>query len=126
VGQGGARLLTVQPGPQPEGRAEADEHAGRVLQMLDRICPHLSDHYVGVERSDAPMSYSGSLRPGEVAHLAIHDGGARWITIGEASSVELQGYLEGALRSADVGVTRYIVERRARRKRKKADLQPAF
>ena len=61
------------------------------------------------------MSYSGSLKPGEAAHLAIHDGGAHWTTIGEASSGELQGYLEGALRSADEGVTRYLLGRRAKK-----------
>ena len=93
TGQGGAGLLTVLTGPIPAGRASAVLHAGRVLQMLDGICPGLSELYVGVERSDAPMSYSGSLKPGEAAHLAIHDGGAHWTTIGEASSGELQGYL---------------------------------
>jgi monoamine oxidase len=116
VGQGGAGLLTVLTGPLPEGRAAAVEHAGRVLRALDRICPGLSNLYVGMERSDAPMSYSGSLQPGEVAHLAIHEGGVRWTTVGEASSGELQGYLEGALRSADAGVTRYILQKRMRKK----------
>ena len=105
TGQGGAGLLTVLTGPMPQGRAVAVEQAGRVLRMLDRICPGLSELYVGVERSDAPMSYSGSLRPGEVADLAIHDGGTHWITVGEAGGNELQGYLEGALRSADAGVS---------------------
>ena len=112
TGQGGAGLLTVLTGPIPQGRANAVFHAGRVLQMLDGICPGLSDLYVGVERSDAPMSYSGSLMPGEAARLAIHEGGVHWTTIGEASSGELQGYLEGALRSADDGVTRYLLKRR--------------
>ncbi len=59
------------------------------------------------------MSYSGSLHPGEVAHLAIHDGGTRWATIGEASSGELQGYLEGALRTAEKAVCRYLLQKRA-------------
>ena len=115
TGQSGAGLLTVLTGPIPAGRANAVFHAGRVLQMLDSICPGLSELYVGVERSDAPMSYSGSLKPGEVAHLAIHDGGSHWTTIGEASSGELQGYLEGALRSADDGVMRYLLGRRAKK-----------
>ncbi len=118
TGQGGAGLLTVLTGPMPQGRAVAVEQAGRVLRMLDRICPGLSDLYVGVERSDAPMSYSGSLRPGEVADLAIHDGGTHWITVGEASSEELQGYLEGALRSADAGVSGYIARRRALKRKR--------
>jgi monoamine oxidase len=109
TGQGGAGLLTVLTGPVPEGLAAAVEQAGRILQMLDHICPGLSEHFVGVERSEAPMSYSGALRPGEVAHLAIHEGGAHWTTVGEASSGELQGYLEGALRSAEDGVTRYFL-----------------
>ena len=112
TGQGGAGLLTVLTGPVPDGRANAVFHAGRVLQMLDKICSGLSELYVGVERSDAPMSYSGSLMPGEAARLSIHDGGVHWTTIGEASSGELQGYLEGALRSADNGVTRYLLKRR--------------
>ncbi|MFN0191162.1 MAG: flavin monoamine oxidase family protein [Aestuariivirga sp.] len=112
TGQGGAGLLTVLTGPLPPGRAHAVAHAGRVLLALDRVCPGLSELYVGVERSDAPASYSGSLRPGEPACLAIHDGGAHWTTIGEASHPELQGYVEGALRSADDGVTRYLMLRR--------------
>ena len=113
TGQGGAGLLTVLTGPMPEGRAQAVAHAGRVLLALDQICPRLSDLYVGVERSDAPLSYSGSLRPGEISHLAIHDGGVHWATIGEASSGELQGYLEGALRTAEEAVGGYILKKRA-------------
>ncbi len=113
TGQGGAGLLTVLTGPVPAGRASAVEYAGRVLLALDKICPGLSELFVGVERSDAPMSYSGSLRPGELAHLAIVDGAKRWTTIGEAASGELQGYLEGALRSADDAVTRYVLGRRS-------------
>jgi monoamine oxidase len=112
TGQSGAGLLTVLTGPLPPGRAEAVFNAGRVLKSLDLICPGLSDIYAGVERSDAPQSYSGSLHPGEYAHLAIHDGGARWTTMGEASGKDLQGYLEGALRSADRGAARYILRRR--------------
>ncbi len=115
TGQGGAGLLTVLTGPLPAGRAAAVLMAGQVLMALDRILPDLSELYVGVERSDAPMSYSGSLRPGELAHLAIHEGAARWTTIGEASGGPLQGYLEGALRSADAGVLRYILSRRKAR-----------
>ena len=114
TGQGGAGLLTVLTGPLPPGRAIAVEQAGHVLRLLDGIIPNLSDHYVGVERSDAPMSYSGSLMPGEVAHLRIHEGAAHWTTVGEASSPELQGYLEGALRSAEVGVMRYVIAKRGR------------
>ena len=115
TGQGGAGLLTVLTGPMPPSRAAAVFHAGQVLLALERILPYISEHYVGVERSDAPTSYSGSLAPGEMAHLAIHDGARRWTTIGEASGGPLQGYLEGALRSADYGVTHYIIERRQRR-----------
>ncbi len=116
TGQGGAGLLTVLTGPLPPGRATAVEHAGHVLKMLDLISPGLSEFYVGVERTDAPMSYSGALRPGEVAHLDIHEGSPQWSTIGEASSGELQGYLEGALRSADKATSQYILNRRARRR----------
>ena len=112
TGQGGAGLLTVLTGPLPPGRAAVVSYAGRVLTALDQICPGLSEYYVGVESSDAPLSYSGSLHPGEIAHLAIHDGGVRWSTIGEASGGPLQGYLEGALRSAEAGVSRYILARR--------------
>ena len=111
TGQGGAGLLTVLTGPLPQGRAAAVLRAGQVLSELDKVVPGLSELYVGMEQSDAPMSYSGSLRPGEWAHLAIHDGGRHWTTIGEASGGPLQGYLEGALRSADAGVTRYILAR---------------
>lgn len=119
IGQGGAGLLTVLTGPLPPGRAIAVEHTGRVLQALDHIYPGLSDLFVSMERTDAPMSYSGALRPGEVAHPDIHNGGARWTTIGEASSDDLQGYLEGALRSADEGASRYILDRRIRGKERK-------
>ena len=104
--------MTVLTGPLPVGRAAAVEHTSKVLLALDKVVPGLSELYVAMERTDAPMSYSGSLRPGEWAHLAIHQGGKRWTTIGEASGGPLQGYLEGALRSADDGVTRYILSRR--------------
>jgi monoamine oxidase len=124
TGQSGAGLLTVLTGPMPEGRAAAVAHAGRVLLTLDRVYPKLSDFYVGVERTDAPMSYSGSLRPGEIAHLAIHNGGIHWTTIGEASSRELQGYLEGALRSAEDGVTKYLLKKRVRRRETSRVAQP--
>jgi monoamine oxidase len=109
TGQGDVGLLTVLTGPLLEG--SEGSQALRVLQALENIAPGLSALYVGVERSDAPMSYSGSLRPGERPHLSIHDGGPRLTLVGEASSRELQGYLEGALRSADAGVTRYLVRR---------------
>jgi hypothetical protein len=112
LGQGGAGLLTVLTGPLPEGRAAAVEQTGHLLRALDQICPGLSELFVAMERTDAPMSYSGSLRPGESAHLDIHDGGENWTTVGEASSHELQGYLEGALRSAEAGVSRYLLRRR--------------
>jgi monoamine oxidase len=113
VGQGGAGLLTVLTGPVPEGEAATQEAARQLIDMLEEIAPGLRALYVGVERSDAPASYSGSLRPGEQAHLSYHEGGPHWISIGEASSKELQGYLEGALRSAEDGVTRYLLEKRA-------------
>jgi monoamine oxidase len=116
VGQGGAGLLTVLTGPVPEGVAATEEAARQIVEVLDEIAPGLKALYVGVERSDAPASYSGSLRPGEQAHLSYHEGGPRWISIGEASSKDLQGYLEGALRSADDGVTRYLLEKRAARR----------
>jgi monoamine oxidase len=116
TGQGGAGLLTVLTGPLPEGRAHAIAHAGQILLALDKICPGLSEFYVGVERTDAPASYSGSLQPGEIAHLAIHNGGAHWTTMGEASHPELQGYLEGALRSAEDGVSRFLIRNRLRKR----------
>ncbi len=126
IGQGGAGLLTVLTGPLPEGRASAVEYAGRVLKALDRVHPGLSELFVAMERSDAPMSYSGALRPGESPHLGIHDGGTHWTTIGEASSPELQGYLEGALRSADVGVSRFLMKRHlAKSARSRRQLTPA-
>lgn len=112
LGQGGAGLLTVLTGPLPAGRAAAVEQAGHLLRALDGICPGLSELFVSMERTDAPTSYSGSLRPGESARLDIHNGAERWTTVGEASSHELQGYLEGALRSAEAGVSRYLLKRR--------------
>jgi monoamine oxidase len=118
TGQGGAGLLTVLTGPLPPERDAALAHTGQILKMLERICPGISPLFVSMERSDAPMSYSGSLRPGETAHLDINDGGLHWTTIGEAAGGELQGYLEGALRSADRAVARYLAQRRANKKRK--------
>ena len=115
TGQSGAGLLTVLTGPLLAGRAAAVEYAGHILVALDKICAGLSELYVGVERSDAPISYSSSLRPGEVAHLATIGGAKHWTTIGEAASSELQSYLEGALRSADDAVTRYVLGRRAQK-----------
>jgi monoamine oxidase len=112
TGQGGAGLLTVLTGPMPASRAHAVLRTGRVLLALDKVFPGLSELYVGMEKSDAPMSYSGALRPGEIAHLDLNGGANHWTTIGEASGGPLQGYLEGALRSADAGVTRYILARR--------------
>lgn len=116
LGQSGAGLLTVLTGPLPAGRAAAVERTGHLLHSLDQICPGLSELFVAMERTDAQMSYSGSLRPGESARLDIHSGGANWTTVGEASSHELQGYLEGALRSADAGVSKYLLERRLNHK----------
>jgi hypothetical protein len=78
--------------------------------VLDIVAPGSSSYFAGVERSDAPMSYSGSLRPGEVAELAINKGNEQWITMGEASGGEMQGYLEGAFRRADAGTGRLIVQ----------------
>ena len=112
TGQGGAGLLTVLTGPMPASRAAAVSRTGQVLLALDKIVPGLSELYVGMEKSEAPMSYSGSLRPGEWARLGIHGGGRHWTTIGEASGGVLQGYLEGALRSADAGVIQYVLARR--------------
>lgn len=111
--KGGAGLLTVLTGPVAEGKAAMEEHAARVLAQLDAVVPGLRALYVGVERSDAPASYSGSLRPGEDYDWEINEGSSRWVTVGEASSEELRGYLEGALRSASEGTSRLI--RRLRR-----------
>jgi monoamine oxidase len=113
TGQGDVGLLTVLTGPLADDPQVTATQAEKVLQALEGVAPGLQDLFVGVERSDAPMSYSGSLRPGEFPHLSIHDGGPRLTLVGEASSRELQGYLEGALRSADAGVTRYLVAREA-------------
>jgi monoamine oxidase len=111
TGQGDVGLLTVLTGPLADSAAVTAAQTDKVLQALERIAPGLRKLFVGVERSDAPMSYSGSLRPGEFPHLTIHAGGPRLTMVGEASSRELQGYLEGALRSADAGVTRYLMQR---------------
>jgi monoamine oxidase len=114
TGQGGAGLLTVLTGPMLEGDAVMAERVTKVLKILEIESPGISAHFEGAERSEAPMSYSGALRPGEDADLAINEGGLRWMTIGEASSVELQGYLEGALRSADEAASLYIRQHRTR------------
>ncbi len=114
TGQGGAGLLTVLNGPIPENDKATAERVERVLRVLDVVAHGARAHYVGVERNEAPMSYSGALRPGEAAELLINKGGLRWSTIGEASGEELQGYFEGALRSADDAVSDYISQHRAR------------
>lgn len=110
TGQGGAGLMTVLTGPIPSGDEALEQHVRQVLTTLDIVAPTSSSYFVGVERSDAPMSYSGSLRPGEIAQLAINKGSERWITMGEANGGEMQGYLEGAFRSADVGTARLIMQ----------------
>jgi monoamine oxidase len=112
-----AGLLTVLTGPLPEGETETAAAAESVLQLLEAVCPGVRSLFTGVERSDAPASYSGSFRPGEDAHFLVHAGGARWTTIGEASHPELQGYLEGALRSAEEGVERYLVKRHQKKRK---------
>jgi monoamine oxidase len=96
----GAGLLTVLTGPMPTGKAAVNARVRRLLPQLERLAPGLSALYAGVERTDAPKSYSGALRPGETNQLGINADHVRWITIGEASGGELQGYLEGALASA--------------------------
>lgn len=115
TGQGGAGLLTVLTGPLPAGDAATLERAGRVLQALEHIHPGLTKLYVEAERSDAPMSYSGALRPGEAAGLAITKGAAHWLTIGEAAGHELRGYLEGAFRSADAAIRHHILARHSKK-----------
>jgi monoamine oxidase len=111
TGQGEAGLLTVLTGPLAmDGSAGAAKVRG-VVDALDKIRPGLARHFVGFEQSHAPTSYSGSLRPGEEPRLTIHEGGPRLTMAGEASSRELQGYLEGALRSAEDGTTAYILRR---------------
>ena len=108
TGQGQAGLLTVLTGPMPPNVEALEQRVHHLLAVLETVAPHSSGYFVGAERSDAPMSYSGSLRPGEVASLSINNGSTRWITIGEASGGELQGYLEGAFRSAERGTARLI------------------
>ena len=111
TGQGEAGLLTCLTGPVEEARETADAQVHRIVAALDTMAPGMADLFQGYERSDAPASYSGSLRPRESPHLSIHEGGPRFTMVGEASSRELQGYLEGALRSADAGVTAYLRKR---------------
>ena len=112
IGQGGGGLLTVLTGPMPPGEQANAQRVRQVLEVLDVAAPSSSGFFVGVERSDAPMSYSGSFRPGEVADLAINKGSERWVTMGEASGGELRGYLEGAFRSAEEGTARLIMQLR--------------
>jgi monoamine oxidase len=114
TGQGGAGLLTVLNGPIPENEPATAERVEHILGILDLVAPGARAVFAGAERSEAPMSYSGALRPGEEAELLINQGGLRWSTIGEASGQELQGYFEGALRSAEDAVSQYISQHRAR------------
>jgi monoamine oxidase len=114
TGQGGAGLLTVLNGPIPLDDASTAERVERVLRVLDIAASGVRDLFVGAERSEAPMTYSGALRPGEQSELLINQGGLRWSTIGEASSGELQGYLEGAFRSAEDAVSLFIKQYRSR------------
>ena len=114
TGQGGAGLLTVLNGPIPLDDASTAERIERVLHILDIAAPGAGKYFVGAERSEAPMSYSGALRPGEASELLINKGGLRWSTIGEASSGDLQGYFEGALRSAEEAVSMFITQYRLR------------
>jgi monoamine oxidase len=114
TGQGGAGLLTVLTGPMAVDEQIMAERIDQVLAALEIASPGIAKHFQGVERTEAPMSYSGALRPGEEADLLINEGGTRWITIGEASSVELQGYLEGALRTAESAVSLYVKQHRAK------------
>ena len=108
TGQGAVGLLTVLTGPISASPEALRLRVKDVLAKLEVAAPGCSQYFVGVERSDAPLSYSGSLRPGEPAHLSIHAGTERWFTVGEASGGELQGYLEGAFRSAERETTRLI------------------
>jgi monoamine oxidase len=97
-GQNGAGLLTVLTGP-----LSSDEVPGRVqrvLSQLEQLAPGVSRLYAGVEQTTATHSYSGALQPGESNDLAINHEHKHWITVGEASGGQLQGYLEGALESA--------------------------
>lgn len=110
TGQNGGGLMTVLTGPMSQTDEALAQRVRQILETLDTAAPGSSGFFVGVERSDAPMSYSGSLRPGEVAELAINKGSERWITMGEASGGELQGYLEGAFRSAEEGTARLIIQ----------------
>jgi monoamine oxidase len=114
TGQGGAGLLTVLTGPMALDEQVTAERVAQILEILEITSPGIGAYFEGVERSEAPMSYSGALRPGEDADLQINDGGLRWMTIGEASSVELQGYFEGALRTAEEAALLYIKQHRAR------------
>jgi monoamine oxidase len=110
TGQGGAGLLTVLTGPVPSDDAVMIERVQRVLRVLDILVPGISEQFVGAERSEAPMSYSGALRPGDDGELDLASGGKRWFTLGEAASHELQGYFEGALRTAKDGTSRFIMK----------------
>jgi len=114
TGQGGAGLLTVLNGPIPLDDAATAERVERALRVLDIAAPGVRSYFAGAEHNEAPMTYSGAFRPGEGAELLINKGGLRWSTIGEASSGELQGYLEGALRSAEDAVSMFITQHRSR------------
>jgi monoamine oxidase len=120
LGQNGAGLLTVLTGPMKSGKAVTARRVQHILFILEVIYPGISKFYVGCEKTVAPMSYSGSLRPGEGRDLEINTGGKHWITVGEASGDDLQGYLEGAFRSAGRGAAQLI--RRLRRSSREPDM----
>lgn len=115
TGQSGG-LLTVLTGPLPSGEVAAARYGAEIIAALEQVSPGIGKLLVGIERSDAAASYSGSFKPGEDSSYLIHAGGARWTTIGEASDPELQGYLEGALRSAETGVEQLLLKQRAHKR----------
>ncbi len=104
---GEAGLLTVLTGPL--STEEQSDRIARILKQLETFAPGVSALYVGAERSEAPFSYSGPTRPGEIRGLEINSAyDTQFIAIGEASGGYFQGYLEGALRSSRLKTNRLI------------------
>lgn len=90
---GSSGLLTVLRGATPFQFED-------ILANIEKMAPGARALFKGYEITEAPFTYSGAYRPGESPRLKINDRNTdSWVTVGEASDSEFQGYFEGALRS---------------------------
>lgn len=97
----GAGLVTVLTGPLVHDDEVVESRIRTVLAQMERGAPGVSRLYAGFERSENAHSYSGVWRPGDAEVPRFVEYGFRDLTvIGEAAGGDMQGYVEGALRSA--------------------------